>query len=118
MTRRDDDAEALQGKRLPVREAGGVIWVYLWRAERLSIFFVPEFPEHPWMRWPETSRYIRLMVSHSNFVQVRRRDGSHSSHSGCCTRMPSETGRAMTTRNFGKTETSRTSPRRGAALSS
>jgi len=58
-------AERYRANAYPVREEGGLIWVYL--GARAT---PPEFPHHPWMAAPPEHRYTRIIASHSNFVQV------------------------------------------------
>jgi phthalate 4,5-dioxygenase oxygenase subunit len=54
-----------RAKSYPVIEAGGLFWTYIGEPEHR-----PEFPHHPWMDMPESHRYNRLWISHSNFAQV------------------------------------------------
>ncbi|KUH69823.1 hypothetical protein AU184_08845 [Mycolicibacterium novocastrense] len=58
----------------PVREAGGVIWVYLGPEETC-----PPLPQLPWMSSPDRNRYTRLNMTQSNFVVVMEGlvDSSH-----------------------------------------
>jgi len=65
----NSDEEALlkryRAKSYPVREAGGVLWVYLGSPE-----MEPEFPRQQWMDVPQSNRHPRIIASRSNFVQV------------------------------------------------
>lgn len=63
-----DDANVRQRYRAtsyPVREAGGLLWVYMGPSEHQ-----PDFPLHRWMELPARNRHTRIIASHSNFVQV------------------------------------------------
>ena len=59
----------------PVREAGGLVWVWLGKGE------APAFIEHRWMRLPPTHSHPRIVASRANFVQVMEGllDSSHLS---------------------------------------
>jgi nitrite reductase/ring-hydroxylating ferredoxin subunit len=54
-----------RARAYPVREAGGLLWVYLGPPEQQ-----PEFPMHRWMEVPEGHRHPRIVATRSNFVQV------------------------------------------------
>ncbi len=63
-----DDAGMLRryhANAYPVREAGGLLWVYLGPSES-----EPEFPRHRWMDVPDSNRHPRIVATRSNFVQV------------------------------------------------
>lgn len=72
----DDDkmVSRYRATAYPVREAGGLIWVYLGPTD-----LKPEFPLHPWMEAPDDHRYTRIIASNSNFMQVMEGllDSSH-----------------------------------------
>src|SRR5688572_21417392 len=64
----------IKARAYPVREAGGLIWVYLGPAEKC-----PPFPELPWMQLPASNRVNAFAVVSCNFVQVTEGlfDSSH-----------------------------------------
>jgi phenylpropionate dioxygenase-like ring-hydroxylating dioxygenase large terminal subunit len=64
----------VKARAYPVREAGGLIWVYLGPAEQC-----PPFPEFPWMRLPASNRINAFAVVSCNFVQIMEGlfDSSH-----------------------------------------
>ena len=64
----------IKARAYPVREAGGLIWVYLGPAEKC-----PPFPDFPWMRVPASNRINTFAVVSCNFVQVMEGlfDSSH-----------------------------------------
>jgi phthalate 4,5-dioxygenase len=55
----------IRARAYPVREAGGLIWVYLGPAEKL-----PPFPEWPWTKVDDAHRLHTVHVHECNFVQV------------------------------------------------
>jgi phthalate 4,5-dioxygenase oxygenase subunit len=55
----------IRARAYPVREAGGLIWVYLGAADKL-----PPFPEWPWTKVDEAHRLHTVHVQECNFVQV------------------------------------------------
>ncbi|MDM0050527.1 Rieske 2Fe-2S domain-containing protein [Variovorax sp. J22R115] len=57
--------ERIRGRTYPVREAGGLIWVYLGPKEH-----EPEFPRWPWMDVDAAHRINAVAVENCNFVQV------------------------------------------------
>jgi phthalate 4,5-dioxygenase oxygenase subunit len=60
----------------PVREKGGLIWVYLGPPE-----LEPPFPKYPFLDIPEDRRYIGAPLVNCNFVQVLE-GGIDSAHLG------------------------------------
>ncbi|HJP69328.1 MAG TPA: Rieske 2Fe-2S domain-containing protein [Sphingomicrobium sp.] len=58
----------------PVREAGGLIWVYLGPVE-----MEPPFPHYPWFDLPQEHRINAYLVEEANFIQVQEAlvDSSH-----------------------------------------
>ena len=58
----------------PVREAGGLVWVYLGEAEKQ-----PPFPHYPWFDVDQDHRINCYLVEEANFVQVQEAlvDSSH-----------------------------------------
>jgi nitrite reductase/ring-hydroxylating ferredoxin subunit len=57
--------ERIKGRVYPVRDAGGLLWVYLGPPE-----LQPEFPHWPWMDLPDANRLVTRHVEECNFVQV------------------------------------------------
>jgi phthalate 4,5-dioxygenase oxygenase subunit len=57
--------ERIRGWTYPVREAGGLLWVYLGPAEHQ-----PEFPRWPWMDLPASQVLVTHHVEECNYVQV------------------------------------------------
>ncbi len=57
--------ERIRGRTFPVRESGGMIWVYLGAPE-----LEPEFPRWPWMDMPASHRINAYAVVSCNYVQV------------------------------------------------
>jgi phenylpropionate dioxygenase-like ring-hydroxylating dioxygenase large terminal subunit len=55
----------IRARAYPVREAGGLIWVYLGPAEK-----VPPFPEWPWTKLDDGHRINACAVVNCNYVQV------------------------------------------------
>lgn len=55
----------IKAKAYPVREAGGLIWVYLGPKE-----LEPEFPHFPWFDIPASNRLNAYLVENGNYVQV------------------------------------------------
>lgn len=55
----------IRANAYPVREAGGLIWVYLGPAD-----VVPDFPEWPWLNAPLAHRINTRHVHSCNYVQV------------------------------------------------
>lgn len=64
----------VRAKSYPVREAGGLIWVYLGPKE-----LEPPFPHHPWFDIDPRHRINTYLVEPSNYVQVLEAlyDSSH-----------------------------------------
>lgn len=57
--------ERIRGRTYPVREAGGLIWVYLGPKEH-----EPDFPRWPWLGLDAAHRINAVAVENCNFVQV------------------------------------------------
>lgn len=55
----------IKAKSYPVREAGGLIWIYLGKPGE-----EPEFPHHPWFDVPDSNRNNAYLVENGNYVQV------------------------------------------------
>ena len=66
--------ERLKARAYPVREAGGLIWVYLGAAQQ-----EPPLPHYPWFDLPESNRLNAYLVENANWVQVLEAllDSSH-----------------------------------------
>lgn len=66
--------ERIRGRTHPVREAGGLVWVYLGPIEHQ-----PEFPHWPWMDLPAAQVLVTYHVEECNYVQVMEGlvDSSH-----------------------------------------
>jgi len=66
--------ERIKAKAYPVREAGGLVWVYLGAAAQ-----EPPFPHYPWFDLPEAHRLNAYLVENANWVQVLEAlvDSSH-----------------------------------------
>jgi phenylpropionate dioxygenase-like ring-hydroxylating dioxygenase large terminal subunit len=64
----------VKARAYPVREAGGLIWVYLGPAEQC-----PPFPEFPWFELPARYRVTAMHPVNANFVQIMEGlvDSSH-----------------------------------------
>ena len=64
----------IRAKSYPVREAGGLIWIYLGEPGE-----EPEFPHHPWFDVPDSNRINAYLVENGNYVQVLEAlvDSSH-----------------------------------------
>jgi nitrite reductase/ring-hydroxylating ferredoxin subunit len=76
--------DRFKAKSYPVREGGGMVWVYLGDADQQ-----PAFPDFDFMSAPENMRLNRLAISGCNYVQVLEGllDSSHLSilHSSALT---------------------------------
>ncbi|MGH9103124.1 MAG: Rieske 2Fe-2S domain-containing protein [Acidimicrobiales bacterium] len=57
--------ERVKAPAYPVREAGGMVWVYLGPADKM-----PPFPEYNWIGQPGSQHFVREMVLDCNWVQV------------------------------------------------
>lgn len=57
--------ERIRGRTHPVREAGGLIWVYLGPTDKM-----PEFPKWPWMDLPARHRINAFALVSCSYVQV------------------------------------------------
>jgi phthalate 4,5-dioxygenase len=57
--------ERIKARAYPVREAGGLVWVYLGPAEQM-----PEFPKWPFFDAPASNRLAVYAVVSCNYVQV------------------------------------------------
>ncbi|MDB6001607.1 MAG: Rieske (2Fe-2S) domain protein [Rhizobacter sp.] len=57
--------ERIKGRTFPVREAGGLLWVYL-GPKALQ----PEFPKWPWLDLPPAHCLTTVHIEECNFVQV------------------------------------------------
>jgi phthalate 4,5-dioxygenase oxygenase subunit len=57
--------QRIRGRTYPVREAGGLVWVYLGPPEQQ-----PEFPRWPWLELPASHRINAVAVENCNYVQV------------------------------------------------
>jgi phthalate 4,5-dioxygenase oxygenase subunit len=68
--------ETFRQPAYPVREAGGLIWVYLGAKDK-----EPPFPHMPFFDAPEDCRYIGAPLINANFVQVLE-GGIDSAHLG------------------------------------
>lgn len=55
----------IRARAYPVREEGGLIWVYLGPREQC-----PKFTDWPWFSLPAANRLVTLHVQDCNFVQV------------------------------------------------
>ena len=68
--------ERFKANAYPVREAGGLIWVYLGPANEQ-----PAFPDWPWLKLPDEHRINVCIVESCNFVQMMEGtlDSSHLS---------------------------------------
>jgi phthalate 4,5-dioxygenase oxygenase subunit len=55
----------IKARAYPVREAGGLIWVYLGPAEKC-----PPFPEFPWFELTASHRVTAMHLVQANFVQI------------------------------------------------
>jgi phenylpropionate dioxygenase-like ring-hydroxylating dioxygenase large terminal subunit len=68
--------ERFRANAYPVREAGGLIWVYLGASNEQ-----PEFPKWPWLDLPDQHRINVAVVVSCNYVQVMEGtlDSSHLS---------------------------------------
>ena len=64
----------IKARAYPVREAGGLIWVYLGPAEKC-----PPFPQFPWFELAATQHVTAMHPVNANFVQVMEGlvDSSH-----------------------------------------
>ncbi len=57
--------DRIKAKSYPLREAGGLIWIYLGKPSE-----EPEFPHHPWFDVPDSNRNNAYLVENGNYVQV------------------------------------------------
>ena len=66
--------DRLKARAYPVREAGGLVWVYLGAAQQ-----EPPLPHYPWFDLPESNRLNAYLVENANWVQVLEAllDSSH-----------------------------------------
>lgn len=69
-----DFKNRFKAEAYPVREAGGIIWVYL--GPKL---LQPDFPHYPWFDVPETNRLNVYAINNCNYVQTTEAlvDSSH-----------------------------------------
>jgi phthalate 4,5-dioxygenase oxygenase subunit len=90
--------DRFKARAYPVREAGGLIWVYLGAVQQ-----EPDFPRYPWFDLPASQHLNAYLVENANWVQVLEAllDSSHLNI------LHTDGMRAVSTSNIGFAEANR-----------